>query len=267
MHVSDLTVYPIKSVTGLTGTSFQVEKEGLSFDRHWVVVDESGIAITGRDNAELLTFSTEIKSDHLVVWHISGDRREIPFDAFLDKNVDVAIFSSTGYGREVSVELSAWFSEKLRQPCRLVVSDPAKQRGVQEKYGGSTGDVVKFADMNPILLLSEASVDDLNSKLETPVSVRNFRPNIVVVKTQPFEEDTWKRIQIGECIFKVVQQCERCVFTTIDPDTRQKNKQGEPLRTLVTYRRTESGGVAFGMHLIPERIGTIRVGDEVQVMN
>ena len=120
--------------------------------------------------------------------------------------------------------------------------------------------------MNPILLILEASLEDLNARLENPVSMRNFRPNIVVKGCDSFEEDIWKRIKIGECEFRVVQKCERCVFTTIDPDTLEKNKKAEPLRTLANYRRTSGNDVAFGVHMIPEKLGTIRLGDQVEVI-
>ncbi|MEQ6119319.1 MOSC N-terminal beta barrel domain-containing protein [Reichenbachiella sp. MALMAid0571] len=267
MKVTGLTIYPIKSSTGFYANQFDLTKSGLHFDRNWTLIDQEGKVITGRQNAQMLAFHSEVFSDHLVVSHSGTESIKIPFDSHKGSSIDVKIFSSIGYGLEVSEDLNSWFSQKLGQYCRLVVFDPDKNRYIQEKHGGFAGEVVKFADMNPILLISEASLNDLNTKLDFPVSMRNFRPNIVIEGCAAFEEDIWKKIRIGECEFRIAQQCERCVFTTINPDTLEKNKTGEPLKTLAKYRKTSSGGVAFGVHMIPEKLGTVKMNDKIEVLN
>ena len=266
MNVTDLTIYPIKSTTGLYADHFEVTKAGLKLDRHWVIVDENNAAITGRQNAQTLRFSSELFSDHLLVKH-EGDSIKLPLTLNHQESLEIKIFSSIANGIEISTSANSWFSGKLKQECRVVILDSSRPRQVQESHGGKQGEEVGFADMNPLLLISEASLEDLNSRLERPISMRNFRPNIVVKGCDPFEEDTWKKIKIGECVFRVAQKCERCVFTTIDPDTLEKSQKAEPLRTLAIYRRTSGKDVAFGVHLIPEKLGIIHLHDQIEILS
>jgi uncharacterized protein YcbX len=122
------------------------------------------------------------------------------------------------------------------------------------------GDVVSFADGYPFLVISEASLSDLNSRLETPLVMERFRPNIVVSGVPAYAEDTFRHVRFGEVGFRAVKRCDRCSVTTIDPETGARGK--EPLRTLATYRR-EDGKVWFGMNLIHDAEGTLSVGDLV----
>ncbi len=267
MKVTGLTIYPIKSSTGFISNQFELTKSGLYLDRNWALIDREGKVITGRQNAQMLAFYSEVFTDHLMVTYNEIESIKVPFNSPKGQSIDVQIFSSIGYGLEVSKKMNAWFSQKINQDCRLVIFAPNENRLIQEKHGGQSGEVVKFADMNPILLISESSLEDLNSKLDIPVSMRNFRPNIVIEGCPAFEEDTWKKLRIGECEFRIAQQCERCVFTTINPDSFERSKTGEPLKTLSKYRKTQGGGVAFGVHMIPEKLGTININDAVEILN
>ncbi|MFY0651105.1 MAG: MOSC domain-containing protein [Cyclobacteriaceae bacterium] len=266
MHVTGLTIYPIKSTTGLHREQFKVLKTGLQYDRQWVVIDQDGKAITGRQNASLLAFSTNVGAGKLQISHKDGSKVTIPLNRAHNDGEDVQIFSSVGHGVEVSAEANKYLSDKLNQQCTLLEFNPHKTRMVQKKHGGQEKDEVLFADMNPILLVSEGSLNDLNARLDLPITMQHFRPNIVIDGCASFEEDRWKKIRIGECEFRIVQKCERCVFTTIDPLTGIKSPNGEPLRTLAKYRRTKSGDVAFGMHAIPTKLGTIKINDKVEVL-
>jgi len=133
------------------------------------------------------------------------------------------------------------------------------QRGVNPARA-KPGDIVSFADAYPFLVISEASLTDLNSRLEVPVVMERFRPNIVLSGSEPFAEDEYARVQIGEIAFRGVKRCERCVVTTIDPTTGERGK--EPLRTLAKYRLSDQK-VWFGMNLIHDNVGSLRVGDAV----
>jgi hypothetical protein len=125
-------------------------------------------------------------------------------------------------------------------------------------------DTVSFADGYPFMVIGQASLDDLNSKLETPVPMNRFRPNFVVAGSEPFAEDTWKKIRIGDTEFHVVKPSERCVITTVDQASGEKGK--EPLKTLNTYRN-KKGKVLFGQNLIAEKAGgTLRIGDPIEVL-
>jgi uncharacterized protein YcbX len=140
---------------------------------------------------------------------------------------------------------------------------------VVQMYDGRYGrdeDRVSLADAFPLLLVSQAALDQLNAKLAQPVPMLRFRPNLVVAGTQPHAEDDWRRIRIGAIEFDVVKACTRCVFTTVDFERGERDPTGEPLRTLTTYRRTAEG-VTFGQNLIPRGTGTLRAGDPIEVLS
>ena len=126
------------------------------------------------------------------------------------------------------------------------------------------GDIVSFADAFPLLLISQASLDDLNSKLAVPVPMNRFRPNIVINGCGAFDEDGWKKIRVGNMVFHVMKPCGRCVTTTVDQSTGVQGK--EPLATLSKYRKVD-GKVLFGQNVIPEKRGMVHVGDVVEVIS
>ena len=124
---------------------------------------------------------------------------------------------------------------------------------------------MSFADAVPLLLATDASLVDLNRRLARPLPMSRFRPNVTVDGDEPWEEDRWKIVRMGNVEFEITHRCARCVVTTIDQDTGEKSGEGEPLKTLATFRR-DSDGVYFGQNLVPRSVGTIAVGDEVEVL-
>jgi len=160
-----------------------------------------------------------------------------------------------------------WFSEYLQRPCQLLYFGEKSSRIKKE----NTVDARKiaFADGYPLLLISQASLDDLNQRLsannQKTVSMAHFRPNIVVENCLPFAEDGWQYIRIGNVEFKVSKPCERCLFTTVNPVDGIINSQQQPLSTLKTYRQTSNGEVLFGQNLIPLTSGQIKQGDNITI--
>tara|TARA_B100000929_G_C15255542_1_gene334834 strand:- start:53 stop:562 length:510 start_codon:yes stop_codon:yes gene_type:complete len=160
--------------------------------------------------------------------------------------------------------VNEWFTQVMGFPCQLVYM--GKQHCRALKAGrGKAGDQISFADGSPLLLISEASLNELNKRLMQPVEMKRFRPNLVTTADRPFAEDDWSRIRIGEVEFDLDWACTRCVLTTIDPDTARKDVAGEPLMTLKGFRRS-SEGVMFGQNLIPRRLGTLSVGDPIELL-
>ena len=157
-------------------------------------------------------------------------------------------------------EAAAWFSKLLGLPCQLAFMDQIADRPVRSSHG-CPGDRVSFADTMPLLLASEASLADLNRRLSQPVPMARFRPNVVVDGVQPWSEETWKRLRIGQIDFEGTHPCVRCVVTTIDQQSGEKVPDGEPLKTLATFHRS-ADGVCFGLNLAPRGTGTIRVGQD-----
>src|SRR5262249_19187395 len=154
-----------------------------------------------------------------------------------------------------------WLSDYLGQKCRLVRMADFTVRRLDERYAkdGEVG----FADGYPFLLISEASLSDLNERLAEPVPMNRFRPNIVTSGSGSYAEDRWKTIRIGTLEFRVVKPCDRCVITTVNQSTGDKGI--EPLRTLATYRKSEAG-VIFGQNLVHQGTGSIYVGDSIEIL-
>ena len=267
MNISHIYTYPLKSATGIALELSQLTRKGLEYDRHWALIGPDCEVITAREFPEILALKPELSPTGLVIQYQGSTVLTVPYSPQDKDIVHVTVFNSPATAVALPDYVNAWFSKFLKTSCRLVYMDAHCLREVLPENGGRNGDVVAYADECPLLLLSEASVEDLNSRLQDPVTFRNFRPNLVVRGCAAFAEDSWQSIRIGECEFDVGQRCQRCVFTTIDPDSQIKHARQEPLRTLATYRRHPDGGVAFGVHLIPRRLGTIRLKDDVEILH
>jgi len=264
MKVTEINIYPIKSTRRIALAESEVLPRGLPWDRRWMLVDMDGKFITGRQQPSLAVVDTQLTDAALQVSVAGRPVLSLPLQAPESPTLPVTIWRDRCAAVAAGAEADAWFSDYLGSPCRLVRLTDNLVRGVDPEYG-KPGDEVSFADGFPLLLISEASLADLNRRLDSPVQMRRFRPNLVVDGEQPCAEDDWHHLRIGEVEFEGVKNCSRCVFTTIDPDTGRKHPDKEPLRTLSTYRRRPEGGVYFGQNLIPRSGGTIRIGDPVEV--
>jgi len=267
--VSEINIYPIKSTAGISLDKSEVQKIGLVQDRRRaVVVSSTNKILTARECPQLLAVSTEITQDAIQV-HSPESSLSLPLIAQSSEITRVKLWANEAHpGVRYSKEVDEWFSEQLNLDCYLIFMNEDCHRefpqGMASGYEGRPHDAVSYADDYPILLVSEASLADLNARLPEPVTMKHFRPNIVLSGCDAFEEDAWQKIKIGECEFELAQQCPRCVLTTINPETQLKNRQQEPLRTLAAYRKTPAGGAPFGVQLVPRKLGMIRVGDAAQ---
>jgi len=264
MYLSEINIYPIKSLKGIALNEAKIEARGLGFDRRWMLVDEHNKFITQREFPKMATLSIEIHSDHLRVLN-GHDRVDVPFEAYGDAKARVTVWGSTVKADVYQPVVNHWFSERLGLKCKLVRMPETTNRLVNPVYAvRKYEDTVSFADGYPFLLIGQASLDDLNSRLSETVPMNRFRPNFVVEGAEPFAEDGWKKIRIGETVFHVVKPCERCIIPTIDQTKGIKGK--EPLTTLNTYRNFK-GKVLFGQNLIAEKAGTVlRVGDRLEII-
>lgn len=263
MNIAELNIYPVKSTAQVKLKKSRILPTGLEHDREWLLIDQNKELVTARAYPRLLQVRTGLEKYKLKI--------STPLESFSfqgegkEDEIGFQFFNEKLNGIPYSDAANQWFSDYLGIECQLIHQKEVF-RPMLEKRGGEQGDRVNFGDEAPILLIGQGSLEDLNSRLEHPVTMGHFRPNIVISGTDPYEEDTWKLIRIGNCEFKVAQVCRRCVFTTIDPVTQVKSKTGEPLRTLAGYRKVADGGVAFGMHLIPRKFGEIRVGDTLEIL-
>ncbi|XP_040286396.1 mitochondrial amidoxime-reducing component 1-like [Bufo bufo] len=278
-EVSQLFLYPVKSFRGIPLQEAECREYGLKNgqlrDRHWLVVKEDKVHVTARQEPRMVLITATYGKGHLTLSAPEADDLQIP----LKLPTRNAIFTCKVHGNEVQGrdcgdEASDWVTSFLKssQTYRMVYfEDQMKPRNPINEYPlYNENDQVAYPDLAPFLLLSEASLANLNTKLEKKVTIRNFRPNIVISGCDAFAEDTWKDIQIGrEVILRRVMPCPRCILTTVDPDTGIIDMK-EPLNTLRSYRLCDmkdkevfKSSPLFGQFLKPLKRGIIRVGDPV----
>ena len=259
--LSGLYVYPIKSCGGVALESAAAGATGLRHDRRWMLVDEAGEFLSQRGLPRMALISVRFAPDHLVVGAPGMTDLEVPLrPEQVEDLVLVRVWGDAVLAASVGEEADRWFGEFLRLPCRLVYEPEDEVRSVDSAYAADE-DQVGFADAFPFLLISDASLEDLNGRLEEPVPMNRFRPNLVVSGCEPYAEDGWASVRIGTVPFRVAEPCARCAVTTVNQGTGARGK--EPLRTLATYRKA-GGEVYFGRNLIHDSPGTIRVGDPVE---
>ncbi len=265
MRLSELNIYPIKSLAGIGLTQAAVERRGLEFDRRWMLVDENNRFLTQREFPKMATLRVRIGDSALEVTNEMGGKLEVPFEPANAKTVMVEIWSSRCKAAIFGDAINTWFSESLKTECRMAKMPEATERKVNPDYAVHRDDHVSFADGYPFMLLGQASVDDLNSRLTDPLPMNRFRPNFVVEGSECFAEDGWKKIRIGETVFHVVKPSERCVITTVDQAKGEKAGK-EPLKTFGEFRN-RNGKLLFGQNLIAENGGgKISIGDAVEVL-
>ncbi len=259
--ISALYIYPIKSCRGVRVDEWDVAERGFVADRRWMIVDAAGKFVTQREMPELALVGVTLEADRMHVTAPGLAELALPISDDRGAERDVQIWNDESAGR-VHPQGSAWFSSYLGQPHELVYM-PDEQRRAVDPARATAGDIVSFADGYPFLLMSEASLGDLNARLAAPVTMQRFRPNIVISGSEPYAEDGYARVRIGQMTFRGPKRCERCVMTTVDPDTGLVGV--EPLRTLASYR-LEARKVWFGINLIHDDTGTLRVGDPIEAL-
>lgn len=253
----------MKSCAPLAVDAARIEPRGLQHDRRWMAVDAKGCFLTGRELSRL-TLVRAIPDDEGLSLHAPGMQAlHVPTPTG-DEVLPVVVWKSQLLARSCDASADAWLSKFLGQRVRLVHMDADIHRPMTSAYA-TAGDEVSFADSSPLLVISRAALDELNARLPQAVSMQRFRPNLVVDDAPAHAEDDWSRIRVGGHEFEVGTACVRCVFTTVDPERGERDPGGEPLRTLISYRRGEHG-VEFGRKLIPRSTGTLRVGDVVEVL-
>lgn len=259
--IQDLFIYPIKSLGGISLKEAKVEERGFQFDRRWMLVDQNGVFLTQRTHHHMALLQVELAESGLIVFdkRHPDDQIQIPYHRVSDQKIEVEIWDDRVLANMVDPAFDTWFSEKMGLTCHLVKMPETTQRKVSPKYAVNA-ESVSFADGMPYLILGQGSLDDLNSRLETPVPTNRFRPNIVFSGGMPYEEDSWKVIKIGSVEFQVVKPCARCVLTTIDQETGIQGK--EPLKTLAGYR-TVSNKVYFAQNMVALQSGTVRIGEKI----
>ena len=263
-HLAEIHVYPLKSARGIRLDASTIDPTGLRHDRRWMIVTEEGRFVSQREEPRLALVVPTIEGDALRLSAPDVGDLRVPLEpdgSELGRR-PVRIWQDEVRALDAGDEAAAWVAASLGAPHRLVHFPRSESRQVDPQFARE-GDRVGFADGYAFLLASAASLADLNDRLDVPVPMDRFRPNLVVRGAAPFEEDGWREVRIGETRFRVVKPCARCVITTVDQRTAAVGR--EPLRTLAAFRRVGTK-VIFGQNLIHEGGGTLREGDALHVV-
>jgi uncharacterized protein len=265
--LSEIYIYPIKSLGGIRLDASNITSRGLENDRRFMLVDENGRFFSQREYPQLAIFQTEIEGDFLKITNKkNGQNITLNLSpSSQSTSIQVTIWDDETTAVEVSDEASEWFTQALGIPARLVYMHEESQRKIETNYALTGDEITSFSDGYPILIIGQSSLDDLNNRLENPVNINRFRPNFVFTDGESFEEDAWHEFTIGNVRFFGVKPCSRCIMTTIDQETGEK-KGKEPLLTLNKYRKA-GNRILFGQNVLVSQLGTVSVGDNVTVLS
>jgi hypothetical protein len=263
VQLSGLHVYPVKSCRGVAPRSWPLDAYGLRHDRGWMVVDANGRYLTQRELPRLALVETAIEGERLVLSAPGRPPLALPHAGIRTGDVDVEVWSHAGPAVDGGDEAARWIGAHLGIEARLVAVPAGHARPVSRDWFHGEAQAA-FSDGYPLLLISEASLEDLDARLPKPLPMERFRPNLVVRGTAPYEEDLWKRIRIGGVELAVVKPCARCTIPSTDQQTGERDGK-EPLRTLATYRKTALG-VVFGQNVVHLGNGMLEVDAPVEVL-
>jgi len=263
MHLSSLYRFPLKAAAGESLQRCASDSLGLLGDRRWMVVAAgTGRFLTQRVLPRMALLQAHWQGDTALKLAAPG-MPELLVRVPDDKTMRcVQVWSANPVVPDAGETAAVWLSDFLGQACRLVYLPEDDGIQVDLDYA-RLGERTAFSDGFPFLLIGQASLDDLARRVGRPLEMLRFRPNLVVSGAEPYAEDGWKRIRIGQLTFRVVKPCSRCVIPTLDPATGERAPDREPLNTLLSYRKGP-GGVFFGQNLIAEGRGELEVGMPVE---
>lgn len=235
---------------------------GLTFDRNFMVTTLEGKFITARKYPQMLLFTPVMLNNGLYLRAPNGESATVLYQDFDDKQSPTEVWGNHFHALIAPDAINRWLSTFFDEPVQLRWLSPQLSRRVK----GHQDVPMSFADGYPFLLINEASVQELQRRCPAGIKLEQFRGNLIITGAKPFEEDTWKTIQIGEVIFTLDKPCSRCILTTVSPEKGIKHPNSEPLATLQTFRSDEKGDVDFGQNMIIQNTGIVRVGDILTVL-
>ncbi|MEA5472238.1 MOSC domain-containing protein [Spirulina sp. 06S082] len=272
MQICELAIYPIKACRGISLSTAEVTPKGFLWDREFMITDRAGKFLTQRQYPQLALIEVKIEAEKITL--SAASYPTIEFTAtIIGEEINVEVWRDRLIAIDQGDKVANWLQSVLKtsHPLRLVRQSPRYIRPINPHYTTRENAPVSFADGYPFLITNTASLAELNHRLEEiypdrsqNVPMNRFRPNIVIESDRPFLEDEWKVLQIGEVVFDLVKPCSRCIVTTTDQISAQRNELREPLKTLGTFRHFEKEGILFGENAIPRSPGQIKRGDTVQ---
>jgi uncharacterized protein len=270
MQLSQINIFPVKSLDGFSPDSAVVEKRGLQHDRRWMITEPNGAFITQRTNGKMALLKAIIEGDSLVIFEKNKPENLVKIGLDTEgSSIGVTVWDDTVLASRTTAIADEFLSDFLEKQCVLTKMNAKNDRRVDEKYNLGD-DIVSFADGYPFLIIGETSMEDLNNRLGVPLSIRRFRTNFVFSGGTPFMEDTFKNFKIGDVDFVGVKPCARCVLTTRDPDSGVKGR--EPLATLQAYR-SHGTKILFGQNVVfnaekwqLNALPKVSIGDLIQLI-
>ena len=265
MTLSQLAIYPIKSTAQITLSSATMGAFGLDNDRRWMLIDSNGFMLTQRKHPKMCLIQCHLENAQLRVSAPNMPELKIPREGFTKdagERIKATVWDDVCEAYFCGTAAAEWFSRFLDTSARLVYFPENELRQVDLNYA-KQGDITAFSDGFPYLLITQASLDDLNARLQNPVEMRRFRPNLVISGSEAFAEDHWKKIRIGDITLNLVKPCSRCVIPSINPDTAEKS--AEVVKTLADYRMRDNK-IFFGQNVIAENTGELAVGMPVEIL-
>ncbi len=265
LTVSELYIYPIKSLGGITKATVEITNTGFKHDRKWMLVDENYMFLSQRTHPQMALLQPTETGDGIVVTHKNNPTQSItiPFYNEGKSTIQVSVWDDVCEAIEVSTLCNKWFSEMLQTTCKLVYMPDDTKRLVDKRYANNN-EVTSFSDGYPILIIGQASLNHLNAKLDEQIPINRFRPNIVFTGGHAHIEDEMEMFNINDINFFAVKPCSRCVMTTINQQNMEKGK--EPLKTLATYR-SKNNKIYFGQNVLQQQNGIITIGNDIQVIS
>jgi uncharacterized protein YcbX/ferredoxin-NADP reductase len=260
-EVTQLNVYPVKSTGGISVSHSWVDKEGLAFDRRFMLAFADGSMVTARKFPQMIKVKAALVPDGIMFEAEGMPVLHIRYRDFKMQEVTTTVWRDTFTAYTTIDEANDWFSRIVERQVELLFAGEKSHR-YREKVGNEVG----FVDGYPLLVISQASLDELNRRSSEHHVMDQFRTNLVVSGSEPFIEDSWKRIRIGTVELEAVKPCQRCILTTVDTEKGQFKPSKEPLKTLSQFRADESGNAYFGQNLVVRKGGMIRVGDTIEVL-
>ncbi len=263
--LSEINIYPVKSLGGISLQSAEVTDRGLQYDRRWMLVDEAGKFLTQRKYPQMALVQVEVSLSGLHFQHKLKKKLllNISHNEFTGNELDVIVGDDTVKAALYEKHVNNWFSDLLGLNCKLVYMKDEMRRQVDKNYA-MNNEITSFAGGFPFVIVGQSSLDDLNSRLEEKIPMNRFRANFVFTGGAPYEEDEWKKFKIADLFFSGVKQCHRCPLVNVNQETGEKSE--EPLQTLIKYR-TFGNEVMFGMKLLHKGSGFINVGDKIGVLD
>ena len=260
--LSRIYTHPVKSMRGIRLSHAFADMSGLTFDRNFMITTPEGKFITARKYPQMLLFTPAILPNGIHLRAPNGESATVLYQDFDQNQSPTEVWGNHFHARVAPDAINTWLTNFFDEPVQLRWLSPQLSRRVKSH----TDIPLSFADGYPFLLISESSVQELQRRCPASIKLEQFRGNLIITGAQPFEEDTWKTIQIGEVVFTLDRPCSRCILTTVSTEKGIKHPKQEPLATLQTFRTAENGDVDFGQNVIIQKTGIIRIGDTLTVL-